>query len=602
MFVFESFERTIEAMIHPDRRADASDRFAHRAFIASQLAVSAAALAAAPAFLAARGAPSAALAATFAFLMLPMAGALIASREGSLKRAGLVQLVGLFGASVTLAGSGAAPAALIWLAVAPFDAAALFGRKGAAIAACLAALAAVGVVAISPGASVSLGALAAFLAPAMLYLGLQSAWRSRGEAANAQAGAAAQSRWRLLAEAGGDLVAACDRGGSVLFSLQRGRAFGLSQRDLAGRGLFERVHVADRPAFLTAVSRAAATGEASDCGLRLKLGDADGAPRFGWAQVSCRPCHDVEAAVIVTARDVGDERARDDEIATMREEAERAGQWRRHFLATAGHELRTPLNAIIGYSELLGGDAGATPERRADYAGVINEAGQHLLSMVNSLLDMSKIEAGRYVLTPESVAMPALVDNVVEMVRLRAEKGGVALTATVDPRAAKIVADRDACRQILTNLLCNAIKFTGEGGSVRLDVRADGECVLLDVRDTGMGIRAADLQHIGDAFFQAGQSRDRAPTFDAGQDDDRGNDGAGLGLSLVRGLVGLHGGAIAIESAPNMGTTVFVRLPFDCRTAASSEPVAIHAFPRAEAQSFRPGAASALDAPLRRSA
>jgi cell cycle sensor histidine kinase DivJ len=591
VFLSESLERTIATMVHPDRRADPAERFAHQTFIAARLCVSAAALALAPAHLALFGAPSGPVAAAFAFLTLPMAAAFLASREGRLERAELAHLSGLFGAVASLAVWGPAPAAVVWLAAAPFDAASVFGRRGAWLVGACAALVAVAA-GVLANATASAASLAGFLVPALLYVGAVTAARGRERARREQSAASTQTRLRQLTQTVEDLSVGCDRSGSVIFSALGARSFGLSSRDVAGRGLFERVHVADRPAFLHAVAFAAAGQTRAAC-VRLRLPASDGeAPVFGWAELRAQPCacaQEPALAAILVARDVTEIKRREEELERLRAEAERANQMKDRFLANVSHELRTPLNAIIGFSDLLRSNASMEAGRRVDYAEVIHDAGAHLLDMVNSLLDMSKIEAGRYELTTETVALAGLVEQVSNMMRLRAEQAGVALTVELDPGLGEIVADGRACRQILTNLVANAVKFTGEGGSVRLTARRENAGVVFDVADTGVGIRADDLSRLGDAFFQASSAHDRA------------HEGAGLGLSLVRGLVGLHGGEIRVESAPGEGTQVTVRLPFD-RPEPYGEPVRIHAFPRAQASAARPGAGSALDAPHRMTA
>jgi cell cycle sensor histidine kinase DivJ len=457
------------------------------------------------------------------------------------------------------------------------------------------ALAAIGFAAAG-GRAPSLMQAALFVAPATLYAAA-IVWAQReAQAADARVACADHGRYQDLADALGDLVLGCDRSGSVTFACaQEAQAFGLAQRDLAGRGFFERLHIQDRPAYLAAVAQAASGDRTVITLVRLRAGAtaADGAafdaPSYSHVELRCKAARSSDGAdVIVVARDVSAARALEGELATLRAQAEGASVWKDRFLANVSHELRTPLNAVIGFSDIMRDPATAIePARRVEYSGIVHDAGQHLLAMVNSLLDVSKIEAGRFELQAEPVQITTVIDQVMEMMRLRAEQGGVALRATIDPRAGEIVADKRACRQILTNLVANAVKFTGDGGSVGVFARPEGNSVALEVVDTGCGIAGADLARLGDAFFQASSAYNRS------------HDGTGLGLSLVRGLVGLHGGSIAIESAPGEGTRVVVRLPLDCRAAApGASPARIETTARRVVgfePGQRPGAAAALE-------
>ena len=158
-----------------------------------------------------------------------------------------------------------------------------------------------------------------------------------------------------------------------------------------------------------------------------------------------------------------------------------------------------------------------------------NQSGQHLLSLVNTILDVSKMETGNFEIQPEPFDLGGLIDFCTDVVKLKAAEKNIALTRACLPQIGDIVADKRACKQILLNLLSNAIKFTQEGGSVSVQVRADGSFIEIAVSDTGIGVTPADLVRLGDPFFQARSTYDRPLR-------------RGLGLSIVRGLVGLHGG------------------------------------------------------------
>jgi cell cycle sensor histidine kinase DivJ len=348
------------------------------------------------------------------------------------------------------------------------------------------------------------------------------------------------------------------------------QVLGLRARDLSGRGFFERVQVADRPVFLKALSDAARLKGVAVVRLRLRgqdVGSARGAfsePAFRHVDIRARHlAGEGDAAIIIALmRDVTDLVEAERVVALRQAGAIEDVDWKNRLLANVSHELRTPLNAIIGFSEMLGGARGAmpTPAQSVEYAEIINASGQHLLSIVNALLDMSKIEAGRFQIEAEPLELPPLVQICCDILRLKAQKAQVEISHEVAPGLGPVVADERACRQIMLNLLSNAIKFTPKGGRVTLHVRNDGDHLVLSVTDTGIGVSLADLPRLGDPFFQAKASSDNQ------------NKGTGLGLSVVKGLVGLHGGAISVESAPGQGTCVTIRLPRDGRATETLAP------------------------------
>jgi cell cycle sensor histidine kinase DivJ len=245
-----------------------------------------------------------------------------------------------------------------------------------------------------------------------------------------------------------------------------------------------------------------------------------------------------------------------------RNESERINNANSRFLATMSHELRTPLNAIIGFSDMLTNDTLALdPAREREYARLINESGHHLLSVVNGILDMSKMESGNFEITPEPFAPAPAVRSCCDLLALKAQEAGIELKTRISDLP-EIVADRRAFNQILINLISNAIKFTPRAGRVSVSAICDGARLAVTVEDTGVGIGGTDLPHLGEAFFQARASYDRR------------HDGTGLGLSIVKGLVRLHGGDMDIRSRLGDGTRVTVRLPIDCEgTRPAIEPI-----------------------------
>ena len=238
---------------------------------------------------------------------------------------------------------------------------------------------------------------------------------------------------------------------------------------------------------------------------------------------------------------------------SAKEAAEAASKVKSEFLANMSHELRTPLNAIIGFSDVMRSRLfGPMHARYEEYATLINESGQHLLSLITDILDLSKIEAGKFILDPRPVDLAESVAACLEMTRRRADETGITLSASVPDDLPMLIADPRSVKQILLNLLSNAVKFTPPGGAVSLSAQAMGGRLLLAVHDTGIGIPGKALARIGHAFEQANNDPMRA------------REGTGLGLALVRSLVQQHGGSLHIDSLEGVGTTVSIELPFDC--------------------------------------
>ncbi|SDG22989.1 PAS domain S-box-containing protein [Thalassobaculum litoreum DSM 18839] len=239
-----------------------------------------------------------------------------------------------------------------------------------------------------------------------------------------------------------------------------------------------------------------------------------------------------------------------EQLTLEKERAEAANRTKSRFLANMSHELRTPLNAILGFSEILKlqafGPLGA--DRYREYAEDIHSSGGHLLSLINDILDMSKVEAGKYSLVIEEVSVGDVIDRAVRMMRGRATEGDLQLNVIpVDP-ALTLRIDPRAIKQVLINLLANAIKFTPAGGHVELSTAEEADAVAIIVRDTGIGIDPKEIPRLMRPFEQ-----DRAT----------GGQGTGLGLPLSSALVGLHGGRMTVESLPGAGTSVTIRLPRD---------------------------------------
>jgi signal transduction histidine kinase len=238
------------------------------------------------------------------------------------------------------------------------------------------------------------------------------------------------------------------------------------------------------------------------------------------------------------------------EIADKSGQLEAASRHKSEFLANMSHELRTPLNAVIGFSEvLIQRMFGDLTEKQDEYLKDIYASGQHLLSLINDILDLSKIEAGRMELAPAPFHLPTALENAVTLVKERAARHGITLQLDLDPRLGEVVGDERKVKQVLLNLLSNAVKFTPEGGRITLKaVQRDGG-VEIAVTDTGIGIAPEDQAAIFEEFRQVGS------------DETRKQEGTGLGLTLAKKFVELHGGRIWVESEPGRGSTFTFTLP-----------------------------------------
>jgi signal transduction histidine kinase len=271
------------------------------------------------------------------------------------------------------------------------------------------------------------------------------------------------------------------------------------------------------------------------------------------ARMESAPFSEAQIALLTTFADqavIAIENARlFQELQDANSQLAEASQHKSEFLANMSHELRTPLNAIIGFSEvLLERMFGELNEKQAEYQQDILSSGQHLLSLINDILDLSKVEAGQMELEVESFSLRAALENGLTIVKERASRHGIGLRLEVEPELDLIAADERKVKQVVFNLLSNAVKFTPDGG--RIDVRArvvDG-AVEIAVRDTGIGIAADDLEHVFDEFRQVGQGTARS-------------EGTGLGLALTKQFVELHGGRIWVASEPGQGSTFTCTLP-----------------------------------------
>ncbi|MCS6761819.1 MAG: HAMP domain-containing histidine kinase [Candidatus Devosia symbiotica] len=249
--------------------------------------------------------------------------------------------------------------------------------------------------------------------------------------------------------------------------------------------------------------------------------------------------------------------------------AEEALSAKSRFLATMGHELRTPLNAIVGFSEMMTTSIGdeLSPTHK-EYAGLIHQSGKHLLEVVCMLLDMSRIEAGKFELQTEPFHFREILEPCFSMVEPMAQDRDVRLVSQIEDNLPLLNADERACRQILLNLVSNAIKFSYPGSTVSVTMKRQGQSLNLSVVDQGVGMTPESLARVGEPFFQA-QSGLARPY-----------EGTGLGLSIVKGLVDLHEGTLRAMSEIGAGTTVTALLPINGRAIKTEETTIVTPFRR----------------------
>ncbi|QHP71885.1 PAS domain S-box protein [Bradyrhizobium sp. LCT2] len=567
----------LDALLHPSARYDALTRARHRAFMAPRLLGSLAAFAAFPIYLAMRGAPSAVEVAAFAWLIAPIMLSWFLSRTGRYEGAHVLSSLALAGLimAVAITTGGIESFAAVWLIVVPLEAALSASRRVAAFASLLALFCAgilifvgqLGWLPLDAPVAAERSLLMAFgVASATLY----AAGLAFGAESLARTGVALLSReeerYRLLARNMSDVISRHRRNGAVQFISPAAEAMlGMPVAQLHGHGLFDRVHVADRPAYLTALSDAA-RGNVRSVEFRLRrepTGSERGQVDFIWVEMRCRPLdqdlgrqdidRDVarETEVVAVMRDVTDRKLSEQALDQARSAAEAADAAKTRFLATMSHELRTPLNAIIGFSDMIAQEQALMlgAAQRKEYAQLINDSGQHLLSVVNGILDMSKMESGNFEIASEPFAPRASLMHCCNLLALKARENGIDLITDAPQDLPVMTGDPRAFKQIVLNLVANAIKFTERGGQVSVSAAVSGSHLTLRISDTGVGIAPDDLKRIGAPFFQAGKTYQRR------------HEGTGLGLSIVKSLVALHLGDLTVQSRLGEGTAVTVKLP-----------------------------------------
>ena len=479
--------------------------------------------------------------------------ALLASASGSLAVSGRIAMVaGGLGLAclVALAGGLASPIVLLALAL-PAEAAWVSGSRRAAM--CAAAAAAAGLV-----LQVVLEPVFPAASPAAWHWLFPLAWGLTliprlGDFGSDDS--TADSDWTRLDDVIDGVVLRLGRTGEVIEASAKAHSLlGLAPGLLAGTGLFDRIHIADRVPYLSALADLREGADLLRLDLRLRMprnAADDHGDRYRPFALELMRAEGADC-FIVLLRDNAEAASLREELEAAKEAAAGADVAKGRFLAAVSHELRTPLNAIIGFSDMLLHEMFGPfrDPRQKEYVELVRDSGQHLLEVVTSILDVSRIEAGTYGVQPEPFRFADAVDMCRSMMRLQAETKRIVLETRVGD-AGEINADRRAVQQILINLVSNAVKFTPAGGHVAIGARCVGSRLHFWVSDTGIGIAEQDLANLGKPFMQI--QNDYTRRFE----------GTGLGLSLVKGLVALHEGTMAIESAPGEGTKVSISLPLE---------------------------------------
>jgi cell cycle sensor histidine kinase DivJ len=476
-----------------------------------------------------------------------------------LETAALAVFAALIGYLVALTGGMSSPL-IVWFALVPAEAALAGGRPAVLRAAAAAALALLSVAAVQ-----ALGMLPEsrlFMPIWEIYAGsalaavVQSAFvataaQDRQRAADMAAAEGAQM-YRFLADNAMDLITRHSADGRIRFASPSALAMLARTPDsLVGLAPSALVHPDDLKIMQAAFMEASYFGRAASAEVRLKRADN----HYVWTEMRCRPAAPADgkpADIVAVTRDVTERKRQELALIEARDAAQEASTAKSRFLANMSHELRTPLNAVIGFSEVMThemfGPVGSP--RYLEYARLIHESGSHLLELINGILDMSKIEAGKFELAEELFDLEEIGGQAVRFVKMQSDRKGVGLKLAVAKEAKTVFADKRALKQMLINLITNGVKFTPRGGEVRVKAWRDANGIAIAVSDTGVGISAEDLKRLGKPFEQAEGALTRT------------QEGTGLGLALVKALAAMHGGEAKIESALGEGTTVTLRLPY----------------------------------------
>ena len=352
-------------------------------------------------------------------------------------------------------------------------------------------------------------------------------------------------------------ITSCNRGAELIFGYETAELVGRSIEDLIP-ARFRAAHPGHVAAFAKDHRHSLIMSDRGEISALRK----DGTEFPAEASIAKANIGD-QLGYTIVLRDITDRRRFESELHDARWAAEQASIAKSQFLATMSHELRTPLNAIIGFAEVIARrHFGADIDRYVAYAADIRSSGEHLLEMINEILDLSRIESGFEELHLESVKPAKLIDESIVLVRERARTAGVTLAVNVAPDTPDARMDRRRMRQVIINLLANAVKFTPNGGRVEISAARDGDGLALTVADSGVGIPPQRLAQVFEPFNRVPEHRTQNP------------EGMGLGLSIARRICENHGGRIDIASAVGQGTSVKVWLPLEGPVRSEPKPAA----------------------------
>ena len=595
-----SLVSAFDGLLHMSCKRSLKDQARHRLFMVVHLTAGLLALASLPLVLlltgvglaAGHGFEQSTLGPELSFLpfwmLAPLVSVAYLSRTGNLSNAFLLTAIMTAAFLVWIASltGGMHSPHLIWLGIIPLEVA-LAGNSRIikqALVICLLAIAMVSLADwagwIQSGAATSsYSALIATMSvcAAILYAGILAVRVERLHRGRMSELEAKELYYRSIANSVSDMITRHDLSGDVTFASPSAKAlFALDPEQVLGNQLFRLVHIPDRPTYLRALSacmhesaqgcepvsvelRVFAGGPEEDC-----QAEAGQTGSLCWVEMKCAPEIDEQGVVtgaIAVTRDISKRKAQQLALETARQEAECANQSKIRFLANVTHELRTPLNTIIGFSEILCHPelTDGNEEKAREYAELIHNGGHHLLQLVNDLLDMSRIESGNFEVCPQHIDLGDLMESCCKMMQAEADQRGIDLVCQPKDVGIDQNIDPRACRQILLNLISNALKFSDRNDqvTVSLDWAQDSkgiripDRVALIVRDTGIGIDQKDIPNLGRPFVQAESSLQRR------------FEGAGIGLSIVRGLAELQYGSMQIDSELGKGTNVVIQLPID---------------------------------------
>lgn len=570
-----SFWRVVDSFLHDSVVGDSQNIAEHRQFVASHLCAGLVALMAIPIVLVFAQSARLPEIGMLLWLASPLITVAYISRTGNLENAHLLSAAGFVGfvSWLALLTGGASSVHLVWLVVVPLEAA-MTGRRALMLKSICLAIVAFGVVLFCTATSllpafsnmllrgedaIAISLIAALVYSASLALRIDTVHKASVNTVRLE-----EERYRLLADHVSDVITRHGKSGDTTYvSSAAARVFSISPDELIGDGFFQIVHIADRPAYLMALSRALADGEHTSVEFRIKKGQFPNSAsvpeeKFIWVEMRCCPTLNLcdsgrvhEGDVVSVTRDISKRKQQEHELEAAHREAENASVAKTRFLTNVTHELRTPLNTIIGFSELMSTDiiAELSKDRYKEYSLLIKQSGEHLLTLVNALLDMSRIEAGQFDIIPEPFDAKQAIVTSCKMIETSAMKAEVSVVEDIQPTVGEITSDSRALRQIMLNLLSNAVKFTDAGGTITVSARQTSTWFHIQVRDDGIGIESDIISKLGTPFVQADSSLRRN------------HEGAGIGLSVVKGLCELQGGKMEIQSELGIGTTVSISLP-----------------------------------------